>query len=543
MKDRKTIRPYFILILFVMLMFCLLMTGCGKMGENETALETSTSEPSAEAGITDEAAVDYIVSPKTKLYVYDINGKLYGNYTCHVSGTLSDGPSESDRQYEETLTVSAAEPCKLALEEGNYTICLTDLAKSQQSYTFTIRVVADGGDVLLKINTDFEAGSSSQGLSVDWLTSHWFYQGIQTVIAYRFYEDGVWECYYDYYLNGEKLVYDESGSYVIDGNQLTLYYPEGWSVTLTYLCKAETPEKTDWDCASFVPDDEYFLYEYDYEVNYEDMKAGIYDNASYLTENDEFFSNPIVEGGRMGTNAAAQETEAAAQETGNDIPSVATSGDPHDAEDAVEIYLQNRDVWMLTEELNYMFASCSYAFLDFDGDGILELMTNVTAGTMRSSSNKYYKIDVQKRTVYEIEQDSSMYDDEGSGSIDGGEPCLYRDKKSGKLYYLMGEFMNGGNGNYGGYDSFVSMEDGKLIAERLWGADTQQENVTYYYFSNGTSKVTVDQKTLDKYQAEFLSQYEKLNVTIKEGDAGEINVAQGNDLRTMLLELYQSFHY
>ena len=119
------------------------------------------SEAFDAVGISDGETADYTISPNAELCVYDANGELYGNYSYHVSGTLSHRASELGQMYEETQTVSTAEPRKLALKEGYYTIRLMDNAGAQQPYTFTVHVALSGGKDQLEIYTDYGKNDAS----------------------------------------------------------------------------------------------------------------------------------------------------------------------------------------------------------------------------------------------------------------------------------------------------------------------------------------------------------------------------------------------
>lgn len=149
-------------------------------------------------------------------------------------------------------------------------------------------------------------------ISVDLLTSHWLRQSIQTNMVFRFYADGTFKSFYDstaFDPEDKTLIQDDTGTYVLDGNNLTFCFDEsGNEYTVTYLRKDRHPEIQDWDCADFIPEDEWFFYEASWS------RQTDYENAMYFSwaEDDSVYDTCKVFEDFGEAAPAKKETEAAA---------------------------------------------------------------------------------------------------------------------------------------------------------------------------------------------------------------------------------------
>lgn len=122
-----------------------------------------------EVGIYSCGVVGYIHELKTdaSLVVVDKNGEIYGNYTMYIVPvrskavvySLHDLENMDISNYiansEETRTISTAEPCKLNLQEGIYTIVLTDKNNENNIYVMNVKVDDKKGVDSISIQTDF----------------------------------------------------------------------------------------------------------------------------------------------------------------------------------------------------------------------------------------------------------------------------------------------------------------------------------------------------------------------------------------------------
>lgn len=217
-------------------------------------------------------------------------------------------------------------------------------------------------------------------------------------------------------------------------------------------------------------------------------------------------------------------------------------------EEAVEIYARDKDVWMCKFLASGPFYHNGYTFLDFDGDGVLELMSEHCSGSSRYSDNQYFKIDLERKTVVEMQKDKSMSE---HGEVDGvySDFGLYRNRKSGKFFYMMADVFHGDWLHLYSDECFMTLENGALKLQRLWGylrediSGGRGEYKFTWYVYDSDKKITVSEKEYEACKAEFLKDYDDLHAITTEKDCETINALTGNDLKEALLELYLGFSY
>ena len=259
--------------------------------------------------------VEYTISTDAKLCVYDADGKLYDNYTYQVYGCetpfLLDGTFK-EHISERTQTVTSAEPQPLNLPEGYYIIRILDNTDAQQPYTVCV-AVGKSERTKLEIFTNYytkEIAPSEVGeLSIELLTSHWLKQSIQSSYVFRFSTDGTFKAYYDgTESNSNRLTLSYTGTYDLDGNTLTVAfdkteYSPAFSYEVTYLRKDQHPEITRWDCADYIPQNQWFFFEKDFKFGVDPIA----DNAFYLAwaEDDSIYDQCEIRAKRSGSGSSA----------------------------------------------------------------------------------------------------------------------------------------------------------------------------------------------------------------------------------------------
>ncbi len=127
------------------------------------------TEAFAAVGITgsEEPAINtvdnsYPLSPKCTLRVYGSDGELYDNYTLEIEGQPTImGPVQlgKDTHYRVSRKISTGEPYGLNLQEGVYTLKITDNAHPEYTYTFTAVVFDDAEREKLELYTPFGASA------------------------------------------------------------------------------------------------------------------------------------------------------------------------------------------------------------------------------------------------------------------------------------------------------------------------------------------------------------------------------------------------
>lgn len=249
------------------------------------------------------------------------------------------------------------------------------------------------------------------------------------------------------------------------------------------------------------------------------------------------------------TDTQTEATEATTEPQNLPTHSKATSD-----EAVVKVFMDNIDVWKSTVESTEWYG---YLFLDLDFDGVLELVSTVCRGTGFFSENKYYKADMQAKTVSEIPfpgRDSSMECD--LTGID--YPQLYRNNATGKLKYLMYDNMRNGAANTTTTLSELWLdENGNIATQNLWTFDYAAESYdvqgvyTYITYDESGKAITITEAEYD----ELLEQYEIANTNLKmefktvsgygtiESDYSDFHSLDYNKQTELLLESYNAFKY
>ncbi len=180
------------------------------------------------------------------------------------------------------------------------------------------------------------------------------------------------------------------------------------------------------------------------------------------------------------------------------------------AEAAVQIYMDNIDVWKYESETPQWYG---YLFLDLNSDGVMELVKTEVSGYEQKSNNNYYRIDTDTNTVVEIPFPDK--DEENQCDFNGLDyPDLYKNNSTGKL-----RFMTYDHHRLEGVDSITTIgelymdETFTIKARNLWSVsfDIDEEtyavdSVVYEVFDAEGNKETVSEETylgtLDTYEKE-----------------------------------------
>lgn len=152
---KKAIRCFALLLccglLLTQLSGCLLLTSKQVDREEkpeDTVIQVQTEESTERPWNVD---YDFTVAKEFLLNVYGADGSLYGDYTVYISGF-----QEGNIPYERTDLVENAVSCELSLEQGSYTLLLTDNADQSLTANYSLQVTEDG---LNSITVDTNFGS------------------------------------------------------------------------------------------------------------------------------------------------------------------------------------------------------------------------------------------------------------------------------------------------------------------------------------------------------------------------------------------------
>lgn len=150
-------------------------------------------------------------SLNTVVSVFDKNGENYDNYTIIVDGEKNTGWSKSD--YHNEIKVSSADPYKLKLDEGDYTVTVKDNISGETAHTISVKARKKAERDSLTFSTQFGKTIQGKGLNADY----------SSVIDQ--YKDAIENDYYSSYTNGYS---DEKGGDFVNDELLrnARYYDE-----------------------------------------------------------------------------------------------------------------------------------------------------------------------------------------------------------------------------------------------------------------------------------------------------------------------------
>lgn len=222
-----------------------------------------------------------------------------------------------------------------------------------------------------------------------------------------------------------------------------------------------------------------------------------------------------------------------------------------DPESAVNIYLNNKSVWMKYPEDAPMNGYC-YGFLDLDLDGTLELISNINDGTGRYSCNSYYKINTSDYTVSEIKLNGDESADEGGYdySLFKDYPKLLKSSKDDSYVYYCADCLKSAGNEYQEFYGTLQMSNSTLNSQIIFSkycfyADvTKPDSLTekYYYVNNG-EYIDISKEAFDEKLSEFYSEYEDLNLKWKYVNGKDLELSSTSKQKELLLSSYKAFSY
>lgn len=218
-------------------------------------------------------------------------------------------------------------------------------------------------------------------------------------------------------------------------------------------------------------------------------------------------------------------------------------------ESAVNIYLNNKSVWMKYPEFAPM-NGYSYGFLDLDLDGTLELISNINDGTGRYSHNSYYKINLSDYTVSEIKLsgDESF---EGCGydySLFKDYPKLLKSVKDNSYIYYCLDCVKWAANEYREFYGTLQMSsnilNSQIMFSKYYYAETDNDSLMnkYYYARNG-EYIDISKDAFDEKVNNFHSEYEDLNLKWKCINGKDLENSSSSKQKELLLDSYKAFSY
>lgn len=227
------------------------------------------------------------------------------------------------------------------------------------------------------------------------------------------------------------------------------------------------------------------------------------------------------------------------------------------AENIVEMYMDNKAVWEYTPLAEGSTEWHGYLFLDFDFDGILELVVTSMAGTGDYSSNKFYRLDTESKTVSEIpfpdKNEGNQWDFRGKDY-----PQLYRNNETNELKYVVYDYIRSGYFAFGiRVGELLYTPETGLQEKNLWGfsytspdSEFYEEGQDEYIYNIYDSEGLVSEVDSDTY-TKTVGDYELYNTPLELTFQVVENVNEGSTFdelpdsaqADLLLNSYNAFSY
>ena len=244
------------------------------------------------------------------------------------------------------------------------------------------------------------------------------------------------------------------------------------------------------------------------------------------------------------TDAATTGGSGAENETDAVKPSVS-------AETIVDIFLENRDVWETALE-EYEWNYASYGFLDLDFDGIPELIIHHSEGSGEDSDNRYYKANVDSRTVTRINGEEEDFDPGYDLFYTNEEimPKLLKNDITDELYYYCTDVSRMGIVGTSRRYGTMRITGESLLCNLLFFENTEaagfndhEEELNEYKVYNNGEGEDVDVETYEQSMDDFFSQHENMDLHYKTIDCFDYHTAEEAEKREMLLGSCKAFRY
>ena len=242
-------------------------------------------------------------------------------------------------------------------------------------------------------------------------------------------------------------------------------------------------------------------------------------------------------------------------------------------EEAVDIYMANKDMWMISED-NFIYDdpvpySAGYVLIDLDFDGVLELLTNECVGRVASSENHYYRIDLSSRNVVEIPEDDSevngLYGDfdimsktswslDSTGNDTDTKAIRLRKDPEGKLFYMSCECGWYAFGNDGMNVGKLLYSSGMIESESVYSkwyygeGNMPVDGVEimpgdHYYWEENGEIVEIGKDEYDARVAQFYADNPSMGLNYSDVKGETFALVSPAEQRDLLLDAYLSFSY
>lgn len=225
------------------------------------------------------------------------------------------------------------------------------------------------------------------------------------------------------------------------------------------------------------------------------------------------------------------------------VDSEAVAGLAENVQRQLEIFADKRDVWLIRDYPEYG----SYAVYDLNGDGKLELLTEVVMGTGLFAENHFYQINETGDGIAEIPQDYYV------GNADGGAEEFeiawakeyqkaFLEEGTGIIYYLASDVTRNGAAEHYISEGAWFLENGRVqnvCYRRTHDVFSEEDESTITYYDADCNEI--DEQSWEQAYEDFISGKTEITCTIswKGLYPDEASIASKQEILAMLAESYR----
>lgn len=178
----------------------------------------------------------------------------------------------------------------------------------------------------------------------------------------------------------------------------------------------------------------------------------------------------------------------------------------------LEVFAEAKDQWNMTDYDPFTFY---YTVYDLDGDGALELVTQVTAGTGLFSENHFYRVNASGDGIEELEQEYyAEYAELDIGVSSAGQQA-FLDREDATIYYPASDWTKNGYAEADCVDGAYYLKDGRVYSIAFRDMYRQSKDgesfEETYYDMNGSQ---ISREAWEGLYEDFCRDKEEISCTI-----------------------------
>lgn len=179
----------------------------------------------------------------------------------------------------------------------------------------------------------------------------------------------------------------------------------------------------------------------------------------------------------------------------------------------IELIASQEAVWLQNFDPDYDVEPKFYTVTDLDGNGRLEVISSICAGTGLYTTSSYYEVNDSFDGLTLCEQ--SIQEGDSEADIITDEVTAYYDEASNIIYYIFGDLIRNGAAEYYESKRAIWLQDGKLKEDYIANKSTiyqDAENFTIMY--TGTNGQMISEEDYDQAEDKKYGDLSKIDVKL-----------------------------